>query len=169
MLLPLHRFTTLVNAIEEKQAETHILKAKLQELISTGTFWARILHRASEGQDLHRIGMVTGVMTDNGKLLLMVHILMRSGPAEDRGYLWGDASWTRHYRDVNDLEVFTLENKGGRIQVPRMEFQGSIDGPCVVFPEKWIWHGCYAGPKLSEGERLPRDEVGVGDPAPEGE
>lgn len=168
MLLPLHRFTTLVNAIEEKQAETHILKAKLQELISTGTFWARILHRASEGQDLHRIGMVTGVMTDDGKLLLMVHILMRTGPAEGRGYLWGDASWTRSYRNVDDLEVFTLENKGGRIQVPRMEFQGSIDGPCVVFPEKWIWHGRYTGPKLSEGEGLPRDEVGAGDPAPEG-
>lgn len=169
MLLPLHRFTTLVNAIEEKEAEVKILKGKLKELVNTGTLWARILHHASEGQDLHRIGMVTDLMTDNGKLLLMVHILMRSGPAEGRGYLWSDASWTRSYRHVNDLEVFTLENKGGRIQVPRMEFQGSIDGPCVVFPEKWIWHQRYTGPKLGEGEGLPRDEVGAGDPAPEGD
>ena len=153
MLLPLHRFTTLVNAIEEKETKVRTLKVKLQELINTGTLWARILHRAVEGQDLHRIGMVTGVMTNDGKLLFMVHILMRTGPDEGRGYLWGDASWTRHYRNVNDLEIFTLENKGGRIQVPRMEFQGSVDGPCVVFPEKWIWFQRYTGPTLGEGEK----------------
>lgn len=158
MEIPLHKFLSLTEAIQEKLEETQTVKVKLRELINTGTLWARIMHRASQGQDLHRIGMVTDLMTGDGKLLLMVHILMRTGTDEGRGYLYGDASWTRHYRNVNDLEIFTLENKGGRIQVPRMEFQGSIDGPCAVFPENWIWNRRYTGPTLGKGEGLPHPE-----------
>ena len=142
--------------------ETKILLSKakegiktLENIASTGCLWARIMRGASPGEDLHRIMMITGFMIHNGQILAGGKILKRDGTGN---YLWGDASWTRHYRALSDLEMFTLENIGGKIQVPYMAFEGSFDGPCEVRPEKWIWFQRYSGPTLGEDAGLPHPE-----------
>ena len=123
---------------------------QLEKIASTGCLWARIMRRATPGEDLHRIMMITEFIISNNQLLAGGKILKRDGTG---GYLWGDASWTRHYRELPTLEMFTLENIGGKIQVPLMEFEGNIDGPCEVEAEKWIWFQRYTGPTLGEGEK----------------
>ena len=52
-----------------------------------------------------------------------------------------------------DLQMFALENIGGKIQVPHMVFEGSVDGPCEVEAEKWVWFQRYTGPTLGEGKK----------------
>lgn len=137
--------------------ETRILLNKanegikvIEKIASTGCLWARIMQGASPGEDLHRIMMITGFMIDNRQILAHGKILKRDGTGD---YLWGDASWTRHYRALSDLEMFTLENIGGKIQVPHMVFEGSVDGSCEVDAEKWLGRHFYTGPVVGEGEK----------------
>lgn len=157
MEIPLHQVLSLTEAIKEKLEETRAVKVKLQKLINSGCVWCRILS-GTAGQDLNRIGMVTGLITNEGKLLFEVKILMRTGPYENRKYLWSEASWTRSVRESESIACFTLENKGGKVKVPRMEFQGNIDGPCVVHPENWFSRYCYNGATIGEGYGFPHPE-----------
>ena len=142
--------------------ETRILLDKanegikvIEKIASTGCLWARIMQGASPGEDLHRIMMITGFMIDNRRILANGKILKRDGTGD---YLWSDALRTRYYRALSDLEMFTLENIGGKIQVPQMIFEGSIDGPCEVEAEKWVWFQHYSGPKLGEDAGFPHPE-----------
>lgn len=143
--------------VEAAIDETRILLNKanegikqLEKIASTGCLWARIMRRATPGEDLHRIMMITGFIISNNQLLAGGKILKRDGTGD---YLWGDASWTRHYRQLPDLKMFTLENISGKIQVPLMKFEGSVDGQCEVEAGKWIGFIRYRGPTVGEGEK----------------
>lgn len=137
--------------------ETRIMLGKanegikvIEKIASTGCLWARIMGGAREGEDLHRIMMITEFIISNNQLLAGGKILKRDGTGD---YLWGDASWTRHYRQLPALKMFTLENIGGKIQVPLMKFEGNVDGQCEVEAGKWIGFIRYRGPTVGEGEK----------------
>ena len=60
MEIALHKYTTLIEDLQQKQEAVRIVKVKLQELISSGCLWARIMSSAVDGQDLHRPCRVRG-------------------------------------------------------------------------------------------------------------
>lgn len=131
-----------MNAIAEER--TAIYKE-----LRTGRVWARIMKGDKEA--IGRIGMVTEIITDRGKILLSVRILSRKIEHGSEGeYLWG-ASWTRQYYPIEALDLFRLPGSGYTVWVPKMVHNGNVDGGCHVDPSKWVWHSAYTGPQMGEG------------------
>lgn len=154
MSVSLDEVGRITKEITSQLIELREMKLKLQELISTGCLWARI-KTYGLSKDHDRIGMIENVMTQDGKLLLCCLILRRDGSHKP---LWSE-SWdaTRCYRTLDKYEFFTLENIGGKIQVPRMVCNGAIDGPCEIWPEEWLEF--YTGRTVGEGAGSPHAEM----------
>ena len=138
-----------VDRIKEHMAAILEEKKVLYRSICNGRTWARIL--MGDREAIGRIGMVTEIITDRDKVLVAVRILSRKTAPGDMGeYLWG-ASWTRQYYPIEHLELFMLPGSGYTVWVPKMAWNGQIDGGCHVDPSKWIWHNDYSGPQIGEG------------------
>lgn len=143
-----------IDQIKRRMAEILEEKKALQSSISNGRTWARILKGDKEA--IGRIGMITEIITDRDKVLVAVRILSRKLNGDMGEYLWG-ASWTRQYYPIEHIEFFMLPGSGYTVWVPRMIWNGQVDGECHVDPSKWILYGRYSGPKIGEGAGMDKE------------